>query len=430
MSGGGGGGPTSSTVTQTNIPDWLRPQVEATIGAGMQEMFQTQKGEDGNLQITGMKPFTPYSSDPRNYVAGFSPLQQQAFGNVANLQVPGQFGAASQFANQAGLGGLGAAQQAGGYGGAGYGFGAQAAGLAPAAQFYGQGAANIGSQAAGLAPAAQFYGQGAANIGAQATGMAPAAQAYGQGAANIGMQGLGAQRTGANVGRAAMGLASQQAGAEERYTRSATDPYSVQSFMSPYMQNVVDVQQQQAQRQSDIARQADQAKFAQSGAFGGGRGAIAGAQANADLMRAKQGIQAQGLQNAFQQAQQAQQFGANLGLQGLAGAQQGLGNVLQGGQLGLVLIALLLVSKRGFKDLGKLGSFWGWVSKGNRGHCKDSDRLAICTVLGFRVSKVHCKVLVKPEVCTALVCRGQKRVSVEQALHCKVMTSPVVKARI
>jgi hypothetical protein len=38
-SGGGGGGHTTSTVTQSNIPEYLRPQVEAVLGAGMQEYF-------------------------------------------------------------------------------------------------------------------------------------------------------------------------------------------------------------------------------------------------------------------------------------------------------------------------------------------------------------------------------------------------------
>ncbi len=124
-------------------------------------------------------------------------------------------------------------------------------------------------------------------------------------------------------------------------TSSFTQPGIAQSFMSPYMQNVVDVQQQQAQRQADIANQAQKAQFARAGAFGGGRSAIAGAQAAADLARQKQAIQAQGLQSAFQQAQQqfnteqqqrlsaasglgslgTQQYGAGLqGLQALLGA--------------------------------------------------------------------------------------------------------------
>jgi hypothetical protein len=105
--------------------------------------------------------------------------------------------------------------------------------------------------------------------------------------------------------------------------------------MSPYMQNVVDVQQQEARRQSNIANQARKAQFAQAGAFGGSRFGIQQQQAAADLARQQQAIQAQGLQQAFQQAQQAQQFGANLGLQGLAGAQQGVGQAISAGQMGL-----------------------------------------------------------------------------------------------
>jgi hypothetical protein len=31
LEGGGGGGPTQSTVTQSNIPEWLQPQTEALL---------------------------------------------------------------------------------------------------------------------------------------------------------------------------------------------------------------------------------------------------------------------------------------------------------------------------------------------------------------------------------------------------------------
>lgn len=118
---------------------------------------------------------------------------------------------------------------------------------------------------------------------------------------------------------------------------------AAKGLMSPYMQNVVEVQQQQAKRQADIAAQTQQAQAARSGAFGGGRDAIMRSQANAELQRNLQGIQATGLQNAFQNAQQQfntqnqlnaqqQQFGASLGMQGLqtalSGAQQ-LGNLGQ-----------------------------------------------------------------------------------------------------
>jgi hypothetical protein len=101
------------------------------------------------------------------------------------------------------------------------------------------------------------------------------------------------------------------------------------------MDNVVSRQQQDAQRQADIAAQGQGAAAARAGAFGGSGDYIMRAQAAGNLARQKGDIQATGLQNAFQNAQnqfnqsQAQnlgaaqlnaqqgQFGAGLGLQGL-----------------------------------------------------------------------------------------------------------------
>lgn len=122
--GGGGGGPTQSTVTQSNIPEWLRPQTEALLGAATQEYFDTEKrqvtGEDGKTStmydITGIKPFTPYSTDPSKYVAGFTPGQEQVFRETANLQTPGAFGAAGQLMGAGGRGGLESVVPAYGYG--------------------------------------------------------------------------------------------------------------------------------------------------------------------------------------------------------------------------------------------------------------------------------------------------------------------------
>jgi hypothetical protein len=204
------------------------------------------------------------------------------------------------------------------------------------------------------------YGGAGARLGSQAAALAPQAQIYGGRAADIGLGALGAQQTGAGVGDIARQYAGRQAGAGAEYAAGATSPAATQAYMSPYMQNVVDVQQQAAQRQADIASQARKAQFAQAGAFGGARQGIADAQAAAELARQKQGIQAQGLQQAFQQAQQAQQFGAGLGLQGLAGAQQGLGNVLQGGQLGLSGINQAVAAQQaGLAGLGQAGQLYG-----------------------------------------------------------------------
>jgi hypothetical protein len=131
--------------------------------------------------------------------------------------------------------------------------------------------------------------------------------------------------------RPAMGLAGAGAmgslGAGQNYTNMATDPNAMQGFMSPYMQNVVNSQMQEANRNYDISGTQQQARATQAGAFGGSRGAIMAAENERNRNTALGGIQAQGLQSAFQNAQQAQQFGANLGLQGFGQAIQGAGQL-------------------------------------------------------------------------------------------------------
>jgi hypothetical protein len=94
-------------------------------------------------------------------------------------------------------------------------------------------------------------------------------------------------------------------------TQTFADPNAAQSFMSPYMQSVVDVQQREAQRQADIAATSRGQKYARAGAFGGARQAIENAEAQRNLATQMGGIQAQGLQAAYQQAQQ--QFNAEQG---------------------------------------------------------------------------------------------------------------------
>ena len=68
------------------------------------------------------------------------------------------------------------------------------------------------------------------------------------------------------------------------------------------------------------------------------RWALQQSEAQRGLMSQLQGIEATGAQNAFQNAQQQQQFGANLGLQGQQAALQGYGQANQAantlGQLG------------------------------------------------------------------------------------------------
>ncbi len=323
--GGGGGGPTTTTVNQSNIPEYLRPQVETVLGGAMKELFKTKEipGVDGapsTFEITGTKPFTPYSANVQDYVAGFSPLQQQVQANAANLQVPGQFNQATGYANAAAQGGLDSAQRAYGYGNAGF--------------QSGQLGQQLGMQGG------QYYGGMGAGYGAQGAG-------YGAQAADVGQMGLRAEQYGRNVSGQAENYARQAAGMGDLYGQMATSPGTYQAYMSPYQEAVTDIQLQGLQRQADIARTQRGAQAARAGAFGGARQAIENAEANRALQSQMDAARAQGLQQAYQQAQANIGQRAQLGLQGLQGAQQGLGTALQGGQLGLSGIGTALQGLQG-----------------------------------------------------------------------------------
>lgn len=134
----------------------------------------------------------------------------------------------------------------------------------------------------------------------------------------------------------------QMAPAERVRTQSFARPGSAETFMTPYMQSVVERQQQAAQREADIQRQTLGAQFAQSGAFGGGRFGVQQARMAEALARQKGDIQAQGLQQAFQQAQQ--QFN----VEQAARLQAQLANQ----QAGLTVGGQNLAAKLGVQQLG------------------------------------------------------------------------------
>lgn len=206
--GGGSSQPTDQTVTQSNIPEYARPYAERMLG----------KAE----ALTE----TPYQAYGGERIAGFNPMQQQAFQEAQNL---------------------GPAQQLG-----------------------------VGTQLAGMS-----------------------------------------------------GLGSLQAG--QNYQNMATNPYAMQSYMSPYIQNALAPQMQEAARQSNIQGLQNAGQAARSGAFGGSRFGLQEAERQRNLGTLQNSIYGTGMQNAFQNAQQAQQFGSTLNLQGLGQAGQ-MANTL--GQLG------------------------------------------------------------------------------------------------
>ena len=331
--GGGGDAPTSTTVNQSNIPEYLRPQVETLLGGATKELFKTKEipGVDGapsTFEIVGTTPYIPYSSNVKDYVADFSPLQQQVQYNAANLQVPGQFNQATGYANAAGQGGLDSAGRAYGYGDQGF--------------QSGQMGQQLGMQGG------DYYGNMGAGYGQQGAG-------YGAQAADVGQMGLRAEQYGRNVSGQAENYARQAANAQQNYAAQATNPAAYQQYMNPYTQNVTDIQIEGLQRQADIARTQRGAQAARAGAFGGARQAIENAEANRALASQMDNVRAQGLQQAYQQAQGNLQYGANLGLQGLSGANQGLGTALQGGQLGLSGIGTALQGLQGGMQGSGLG---------------------------------------------------------------------------
>jgi hypothetical protein len=221
--------PQQITQTTTNIPDYAQPYVENMLGATQQQLFNM----DSNGQISGLKAYTPYSTNMNDYVAGFSPLQQQAQRSAGNLYMPGQFGQGSQFAAASGLGSLGTAQTA--------------------------------------------------------------------------------------------------AGAGNNYYNMATNPNAINAFMNPYMQNVLSPQLDEIRRQYDITGTQQQSAATGVGAFGGSREALMAAENKRNMGTTMNQAIGSAYDKAFQQAQQAQQYGAGLGLQGQQAALQGYNQAGQAG---------------------------------------------------------------------------------------------------
>jgi hypothetical protein len=233
--GGGSSGPTQTNVQNTNIPEYAQPYVESMLGAAQQQFFNV----DPSGTITGFDQYRPYSTNPADYVAPFSPLQNQAFQSATNLQTPGQYQAGSILAGASGLGSLGMAGQL-------------------------------------------------SNTGAQ-------------------------------------------------YQQMATNPNSVQAYMNPYIGAALDPQIQAMRREYGVTGAQQQGNATKLGAFGGSREALMASENQRAMNSAIDSAIKQGYDKAFQSAQQAQQFGANLGLQGNQAALSGFGQV---GQAGATLGAL------------------------------------------------------------------------------------------
>ena len=213
---------TTSTVTQNNIPAQLMPYA----------LNMLKKGEGLTDQ-----PYQPFSTNAQDYLAPFSPMQQQAQQGAAGLQTPGQFAPASYMA---------------------------------------------------------------------------------------GLSGVGSMMAGQN------------------YAQQATDPNAVGAYMNPYLQQSLAPQLQLLNQQFGIQGAQQQGAATQAGAFGGSREALSNAMVGQGQALAQQQMIGQGYNQAFQQAQNAQQFGAGLEMQGYgqgiqaAGQLGGLGTAQLAAQTGIL----------------------------------------------------------------------------------------------
>ena len=105
---------------------------------------------------------------------------------------------------------------------------------------------------------------------------------------------------------------------------SMLSPEQTQAYMSPYAQNVIDVNKAEALRDAQKGLMAQNLGAARQGTYGGARQLLAQTEADRNLQTKLGQIQAMGLQNAFEAAQKAQlgsaatygQLGQGLGQQG------------------------------------------------------------------------------------------------------------------
>lgn len=207
--GGGGGSPAPpANTTQVTIPEYAKPYMERLLGKAeslTDSPYQTYKGER---------------------IAGISDLQREARGDVAGMELPGQFGTGTSMAETGGLAAL-------------------------------------------------------------------------------------------NAG--------------DRYLGAVTDPNITRAFMSPYMQNVVELQKAAAIRDAQKAQLGADLGAARQGSYGGARQLLATTERERALGGQLADIQARGTQSAYEQALKNMQFGTEAGLRGAATGIQGAQTL---GQLG------------------------------------------------------------------------------------------------
>ena len=156
-----------------------------------------------------------------------------------------------------------------------------------------QGAGRI----AGIAPGSftDVAGQRLSAMGQGLPSAFGAAEAFG-GAAGMGLQGL--------LDQQAMGVAAPELTQYQLSAPQAFGAQQAQQYMSPYMQNVVDIQQRKAIEAAKQAQLGQNLGAARQGTYGGARQTLLQGARESGLRQQLGDIQTQGLQSAYEQAQQ------------------------------------------------------------------------------------------------------------------------------
>lgn len=315
---------TTSTVTQiAGLPEWAQPYLTGSDNVnGLLSMAAAYYGGNRDMPLyQGQRLADPTA------------LQQQSWSGAQQM---GTDPATQQAAAMAGAAGMNAGQLS---------YNPYTAQMervsAPSLTNYQmQGPGNVSSR--------EVYAPSLSNLSMQA------AQAYGSPADQLRQYQMGPAQ---NVSASGMTAAQMQAArtgyrpdlqayqmgpAERVSSQSFLQPGTSGAYMSPYMQQVVDIQKREAARQSDIQRNVSQAQAVGQGAYGGSRQAIVEAERQRNLGQQMGDIQAQGSQAAYQQAQQ--QFNAEQ--QARMAAQQA------NQQAGLTVGQQNLASRLGVQQLG------------------------------------------------------------------------------
>lgn len=266
MGGGGGSSqPVKQEITQSTLPEYARPYFE------------------GMMQRASTELTTPYQTYDQERIAGFTPEQQQLQQNILNQQTPGQFGTASTLATAAGLGSLQVGQYNAGQ------FGSQQIGM-PNLQQY--------SMTAPQNVQAQQYGS--PQMQAAQTGFNPQVQAYMMGnARDVGTQGVNASAM-----QAAQTSFGQ--GPLEQFRMEGPEQFGgvqAERYMSPFQQNVTDIQKREAIRDAQKGQLVQDLGAARQGTYGGSRQLLAGLERERNLGMQLGDIQARGSQSAYENAQ-------------------------------------------------------------------------------------------------------------------------------